>query len=188
MKSYSCCMSSLLNKQKGKCVVRLTLFISTQHPFTRGTADKPMQREKGYMQSTFSPAASCSNRPRVHSVSLSRTHTHSRTLTHMHLSLRYSAPLVLRFINGCALYPLVFAPRQLRHCSDGGGGRVYMCACVWVCQRQRGRERECWTEMEGGVRADRERREKWSGLKHESNWERRRGRTEHPVYFYFLLE
>ncbi len=69
-----------------------------------------------------------------------------------------------------------------------------MCACVRVCQRQGGRERECWTEMEGGVSRDRERKGKWSGLNHESNREREReretalmGQLQHPVYLYFML-
>ena len=102
--------------------------------------------------------------------------TVTHTLTYISVSL--PAPSVLCLINVCVLYPLLFAPRQLRHCSDGGGGRVYMCACVWVCQRQRGRERECRTEMEGGVSRDRERRGKWSGLNHESNRGRERVRKK----------
>lgn len=99
-------------------VVRLTVF-TRQHPFTKDTADKPLQGEKGSVQSTFSPAVSSSYLPHIH--------THSLTFL-LYLSL---SPLYFCLINiCCVLYPLLFAPRQLRHCSDGGGGRVYMCACV----------------------------------------------------------
>lgn len=46
---------------------------------------------------------------------------------------------------------------------------MYICVRVFECVRERGRERECRTEIEGGVSGYRERRGKWSGLKHESN-------------------
>lgn len=100
-------------------IVSLTVFTS-KHPFTKDTADKPLQGEKGSVQSTFSPAASSSYLCHIHRV----THTH----VHISLSLFQCPSFCL--INVCVLYPLLFAPRQLRHCSDGGGGRVYMCACV----------------------------------------------------------
>lgn len=35
---------------------------------------------------------------------------------------------------------------------------VYICVRVFECARDRGRERECRTEMEGGVSRDRERK------------------------------
>lgn len=118
---------------------------TSQHPFTKDTADKPLQGEKGSVQSTFSPAASSSYLPHIHR----GTHTH----TYISLSLSLSVPLFLCLINVCVLYPLLFAPRQLRHCSDGGGGRVYMCACVRVCQRQRGRGSagQKWREELAGI-------------------------------------
>ena len=144
-------------------VVRLTVFTS-QHPFTKGYCRQALAgREK----------AVC-NPPLVlllhlHFFLIFRgdlSHKHTQTRTHAYISL--PAPLFRCLINVCVLYPLLFAPRQLRHCSDGGGGRVYMCACVWVCQRQRGRARECRTEMEGGVSRDRERRGEMFRIK---SWE-----------------
>lgn len=71
----------LKEKKKEACVrvVRLTVFTS-QHPFTKDTADKPLQGEKGCVQSTFSPAASSSFLPHMQRVS--HAHTQSpRTRT-----------------------------------------------------------------------------------------------------------
>lgn len=116
----SSCLKASQNSEIGSVVrvARLTVFTS-QHPFTKDTADKPLQGEKGSVQATFSPAAPSSCLPHVHRVK------HS----HIHLSLPAALflSLSLALINVCVLYPLLFASRQLRHCSDGGGGCVYAC-------------------------------------------------------------
>lgn len=54
---------------------------------------------------------------------------------------------------------------------------VYICVRVFECVRDREAERECRTEMEGGVSRDRKRRGKWSGLNHESNRDTERKNT-----------
>lgn len=84
------------------------------------------------------------------------SHTHSFTV-----ALSLCRALSSSYNCRCAISPLVSSKAVKRHCSDGGGGCVCVCAyvCVLVLKCVRSWVRE-YESKEGGVSGDREERGK----------------------------
>lgn len=126
-RSYPWCA----NKNKGvwkedwKKEKRLPHRFTACRPFTSNTADKhSLGRQRERAIRPFTPESPTSSDLPESPLTHAFIHWHSFVV---------SCSLLLSYNCRCAISPLVSSKAVKRHCSDGGGGCVYVCVRMYVC-------------------------------------------------------
>lgn len=145
---------SYCEEKRKKATVRMAYRdLKPASVYKRILQTSPFREREGSVQSNFSASASSSCCPHILC-----THKAHISLSRC-LCVSLSTALFLCLITVCVLYPLSLAPRQLRHCSDGGGGCVFECVGDGEAERGSAGQKQREESKETERKREREREE-----------------------------